>query len=215
MKKYNFVVLAIALIFNQMVYYGARIITTNREHYNWTLPIDQDIPVVQMSIIIYFGCYLFWIINYYLCSKQERNESDRFFCADFVSKIICFLLFIVLPTTNIRPVVQSNNLLYYLYQIDAPNNLFPSIHCLVSWLCWIGIRKRKDISYGYKCFSLIMAILVCISTLTTRQHVLVDVIGGIVLAEWSYWISKKIYPFYSRFITKIMSIKWIKCRHEF
>ncbi|MGN1275983.1 MAG: hypothetical protein ACI4UK_03225, partial [Floccifex sp.] len=104
MKKYNFVVLTIALIFNQMVYYGARIITTNREHYNWTLPIDQDIPVVQMSIIIYFGCYLFWIVNYYLCSKQERNESDRFFCADFVSKIICFLFFIVLPTTNIRPV---------------------------------------------------------------------------------------------------------------
>lgn len=42
-----------------------------------------------------------------------------------------------------------------LYWIDAADNLFPSIHCLVSWLCWIGVRRRRDIPYGYSFFHLL------------------------------------------------------------
>ena len=30
----------------------------------------------------------------------------------------------------------------FLYQVDAADNLFPSIHCLTSWFCYIGIRGR-------------------------------------------------------------------------
>jgi hypothetical protein len=36
-----------------------------------------------------------------------------------------------------------------------------------------------------------MAVLVCISTLTTKQHVVIDVFGGVFLAEICYWIAKK------------------------
>jgi membrane-associated phospholipid phosphatase len=34
-----------------------------------------------------------------------------------------------------------------------------------------------------------MAILICISTLTTKQHVIVDVIGGVTLAELTWQLS--------------------------
>ena len=33
---------------------------------------------------------------------------------------------------------------------------------------------------------LVWAVLICIATLTTKQHVIVDVFGGIVLAEVCY-----------------------------
>lgn len=81
-----------------------------------------------------------------------------------------------------------------------PDNLFPSIHCLVSWLCWIGLRNQKQIKTGYKIFSFLMAIAICICTLTTKQHVIVDVIAAVGLAEVSYLISKKCYRYYSKFI---------------
>ena len=53
------------------------------------------------------------------------------------------------PTTNTRPVITDgglwNQLALWLYSIDAADNLFPSIHCLVSWFCYLGIRGRKEI----------------------------------------------------------------------
>jgi membrane-associated phospholipid phosphatase len=77
----------------------------------------------------------------------------------------------------------------FLYQVDSADNLFPSIHCLTSWMCYIGIRGRKNVPLGYRIFSCLMAVAVFLSTLTTKQHVLVDVAGGVLLAEICYWIT--------------------------
>ena len=35
--------------------------------------------------------------------------------------------------------------LQMIYQADQPTRLFPSIHCLVSWFCYIGIRGRSNV----------------------------------------------------------------------
>ncbi|MBO6108331.1 MAG: phosphatase PAP2 family protein, partial [Eubacterium sp.] len=77
----------------------------------------------------------------------------------------------------------------FLYSIDEAANLFPSIHCLVSWLCFIGIRSAKNVSLFAKLFSLISAILIMISTQVLKQHYIVDMISGIALAEICYFIS--------------------------
>ena len=79
----------------------------------------------------------------------------------------------------------------WLYSIDAADNLFPSIHCLVSWFCYIGIRDRKEIPEWYKQVSLGIAVLVFISTLLTKQHVLVDVAGGVLLGTVCFMVGKK------------------------
>lgn len=84
------------------------------------------------------------------------------------------------------------DLMRFLYQIDAADNLFPSIHCLVSWLCWIGVRRRLDLPAIYRHFSLAAAVAVCISTMTTRQHVLADVFGGVFLAEFCYFLAGRL-----------------------
>lgn len=96
----------------------------------------------------------------------------------------------------------------FLYNIDSADNLFPSIHCTVSWLCWVGIRKSKNITLVYRYFSLIFAILVCISTLTTRQHVIADDISGILIAEFAYFVCAypKMRKAYSAVISKLTGI---------
>ena len=50
-----------------------------------------------------------------------------------------------------------------------------------------------------------MAVAVCISTLTTYQHVIVDVIGGVLLAELAYHITanRKIADLYWQFIKSV------------
>ena len=83
-------------------------------------------------------------------------------------------------------------LMRLLYRIDEADNLFPSIHCLVSWICYIGIRGNKKVPLAFRVFSCIMALAVCISTLTTKQHVIYDVVAGIALAEAGYFILGRI-----------------------
>lgn len=187
--------LGLTLLWNGGVYYGARLLTGARLHHDMTTALDERIPFLPWTISIYWGCYLFWCVNYCLCAVQAREERERFFCADLLAKGFCFLLFMAFPTTNIRPAIVGTgiweNLMRLLYRIDAADNLFPSIHCLVSWLCWIGVRKRQNIPRWYRGFSLIAAMAVCLSTLTTKQHVLADVFGGIGLAEVCYALTKQ------------------------
>lgn len=186
-------VLAGAILFNQLSYNCSRLIASSWHHYNITLPIDLKIPFIPWTVVIYFGCYFFWAVNYYIAACQQKNDRERFFCADALSKMICFAVFVAFPTTNVRPAVADNNVfdsvMKILYSIDTPDNLLPSIHCLNSWLCWIAVRKRSDVSLSYKIFSLVFAVLVCISTLATKQHVILDVFAGVLLAELCYLIA--------------------------
>lgn len=195
-KKYKIIPLVIALIFNTIAYNGTRIITTSKYHYDITSPIDNLIPVIPATIIIYLGCYLYWIVNYVIGAGQEDDEAYKFLSADLFAKLICMVIFIAFPTTNTRPVLEDEGFfteaLKMLYQIDAADNLFPSIHCLTSWFCLIAVRKNPNVKTVYKIISVIITVAICVSTLTTRQHVIVDVAGGIALAEFSYLIVDKI-----------------------
>ena len=155
--------------------------------------VDAKIPLIPAFILVYFGCYIFWVINYLLISLREEEIKYRFFTADLYARIICFLFFVFYPTTNVRPELVGNGIfvqgMRFLYQIDKPVNLFPSIHCMASWFCCIGIRRDKKIPVWYKIVSVMIAVLVFVSTLVTKQHVIVDVIGGVVVAELTWFVS--------------------------
>lgn len=207
--------LIICVTFNMLVYEGSRMISTGKSdgYYNLTTPLDELIPVVPWWTVIYFGCYIFWICNYIMISRIGKAHCYRFLLADFMGKCICALFFIFFPTTNIRPVLEDggifNQLLNFLYSIDAADNLFPSIHCLVSWYCYAGLRRSDKVKKSYKRLSLVFVILICISTLTTKQHVIVDVAAGIALAEitWQIALHTKGYKVYSLFEKKPKKVK--------
>ena len=181
--------LLFAAAFNVLVYSGSKLVSAGWHHYNPTTVLDGYIPFIPQFLVIYLGCYLFWIINYILIACQKKEDCYRFFTADFLSRVFCLVFFLAFPTTNQRPVLPDtgfwNQAVRLLYAADTPVNLFPSIHCLVSWFCYIGIRKNPRIPLWYRRTSCVMAILVFISTLVTRQHVIVDVAGAVILAELS------------------------------
>lgn len=175
---------------NYLAYYVTRVFTTGWYHRDLSFPMEDKIPFLPWTILVYWGCYLFWITNYVIAARQEKEKAYRYFCADFVAKLVCMFFFLVLPTTNVRPVVQGTGiferLMRLLYEVDAADNLFPSIHCLTSWFCFVAVRRNERIPVCYRWISLGIAVAICISTLTTKQHVIIDVIGGVALAEGSY-----------------------------
>ena len=191
---YGFFSLVFSFVFNCLVYSGSRAVAGSWYHHNIESNLDLRLPFLPQFLIIYFGCYIFWAANYILAARQDREEVYRFFTADFISRCVCLMIFLAYPTTNTRPVIEGSGfwdlLTGWLYSIDAADNLFPSIHCLVSWFCFLAVKGQKKIPIWYKAVSFILAVLVFLSTLFTKQHVIVDVAGGIFLAQGCFWIGK-------------------------
>ena len=191
---YGFFPLVFSFVFNCLVYSGSRAVAGSWYHHNIESNLDLRLSFLPQFLIIYFGCYIFWAANYILAARQDREEVYRFFTADFISRCVCLVIFLAYPTTNTRPVIEGSGfwdlLAGWLYSIDAADNLFPSIHCLVSWFCFLAVKGQKKIPIWYKAVSFILAVLVFLSTLFTKQHVIVDVAGGIFLAQGCFWIGK-------------------------
>ena len=92
-----------------------------------------------------------------------------------------------------------------LYRADTDTNVFPSIHVFNSVAIHFGIsrsyyfrnvdntaivkndKKRKAIKI-IRLSSLILCILICISTLTLKQHSFLDFAGGCVLFTFYYTV---------------------------
>lgn len=185
-----------AVIFNFIIYNGARMLASGFEHHTLLTTMDNQIPLVSWSIWIYWGCYLFWVINYYMGTRYDKGNGCRFIGAHYIGETICFVFFVLFPTIMVRPEITGNSISDWIikltYQQDEANNLFPSIHCFASWLCWIGVRKNSFIPKSYRMVSLVIAVSVCVSTLTVKQHVIADVPAGIILAEVSYLLSLRL-----------------------
>ena len=206
---------------NMLVYSGTMVLCADWHHHDLTTALDRAVPLVSEWMYIYFGCYLFWIANYILVARINRDNPEtfyRFVMTDMLSRVVCGIFFMAFPTTNIRPEVTgegfSSWLLRFLYHVDQPTNLFPSIHCLVSWLCYTGIRGRKEVPAWYRAFSCIFALLVVLSTQFTKQHYIADAVAGIALAEILFQINRRTswYQMVLRFFTWVNDklFVWLK-----
>lgn len=115
--------------------------------------------------------------------------------SEVIGKLTCVLIFILLPTTIIRPEVTGTGLtdamVSWIYGADQPDNLLPSIHCMESWIVARGLMKTK----APKTAKLLMWCftgLVCLSVVFVKQHIVLDIPCGILVAELAILISDKL-----------------------
>ena len=209
LPSYAILPLISGLLYNCLVYWGSNMLCKNLPHYDFTMAFDRMVPFIPEFVSFYLLAYVFWVVNYILIGRGGKELLYRFVTADLMSRTVCLIFFVLMPTTNIRPELDGNSiwiqLVAWLYKADQPTNLFPSIHCLVSWFCVVGLRGRKEIPVWYKCYSVIFALLICISTQTLKQHYIIDLIGGVVLAEVTFWISNhcNLYCYVQQFFEKV------------
>ena len=80
---YGLFPLVFSFVFNCLVYSGSRAIAGGWYHHNIESSLDLRLPFVPQFLIVYFGCYIFWAVNYILVARQEREQVYRFFTARF------------------------------------------------------------------------------------------------------------------------------------
>lgn len=185
--------LLLAAVSQCAVFWGAKAITAGWYHYDMTTALDRALPFLPWTSVIYVGAFLFWAVNYILVLRLGEESGFRLLAADLLGKAVCLAVFLLLPAANVRPEIPADAplgwLLGLVYALDTPEALFPSMHCFSSWLCWTAVRGRRDIPAWYRVFSLIFALAVAVSTLTTRQHVLADAAAGLALGELSWQLA--------------------------
>ena len=186
------------LAVNCLIYWGSSALTAGRYHYDFTTAFDRAVPLLPVFVWFYILAFPFWAAGYMLAARRGKDQFYRFVATDLTIHFICFICFILIPTTNIRPEIAGNTIsekiLLLVYSLDggsSPSNLFPSIHCYVSWMCWRGVAGSEKVPKWYQKFSLVFAVLVIISTQVLKQHYIVDAIAALVLVEgfWRFYQS--------------------------
>ena len=195
---YSILPIAAMLGMNMVAYMGTRIFTTGRYHYNIESPLDRMLPLVPFFVVFYVLAFAQWITGYLLIGREKKEYCYRFFLGEIIAKAICLVIFLVFPTTLNRPEITGNGiferLLAFIYSVDAADNLFPSIHCLESWMCWRGCRKltQTRLPGWFSGANLVRTLLVFASTVLCKQHVLIDIAGGVAVVEIGLFLAPKI-----------------------
>jgi len=178
----------LVVLFNMTIYYLLPIILTdNIKRYDLSLTIDKKLPFVPFFLLFYVLAYLQWIGSYVYHCRESRQLCYRMTMADMIAKFLCMLCFIFLPTQIVRPEIMGNGIFemgtQFIYDVDKPINLFPSIHCLESWICFRTSLMMKKKNLYYITAQGIFSLLVFASSVLIKQHFVIDIPAGILAVE--------------------------------
>lgn len=210
--SYAFIPLILVVLMNSIVYHGAQLLSKGMIHHSLALKIDSIIPFWPIFILFYVLAFGQWMIGYIIISRENKESCYKILSAELVAKLICFVIFVLFPTTIVRPEITGHSLIdsfmKLIYFCDEPVNLFPSIHCLESYLCFRGSIPLKKVPKWYKWLQFIFSIFVFASTVLIKQHVVLDIIGGIIVAEIGLFIA-------NHFCTEFIFLKIEKLLQRF
>ena len=155
--------------------------------------LDDLIPFCKYAAIPYFAWFP-WIpfTLFFLLWKAPREDFWRLCLPLFTGMTLSLLFCAIVPNgTDLRPAYIYGNDIFTrtvraLWRTDTPTNVFPSIHVFNSVTLALAyhhcarLRGRKwlwvRVSADLLCVSIIL------STMLLKQHSVIDVMGGIILA---------------------------------
>lgn len=149
---------------------------------------DRMIPFVPEMVIIYLSVYLFWLPPI-LSKNVSLGHFWKIMVAITLAFIATFLGHLLIPSSYPRPQISdvvaetdwANFIIKrFLHWADPPNNTFPSSHVVTAMILMVMTRKRFKLwLYAMYC---LWGIAIIISTLTVKQHYVVDVASAILVA---------------------------------
>ena len=190
MKKLELkpIIISISLVVFQSILYALSKVINGSNATLIGSHIDSLIPFNTLAIVPYCIWYfLIFIIPYYYY-KKDKELISIYIVSYVLITIIANIIFIVCPTTVNRPTVSGNDIFSIMTKIvffvdNEPLNCFPSLHCAISFLWIIYTLSMKNSNKYFKLFITIISILIIISTLFIKQHVFIDMIGGICITS--------------------------------
>jgi len=206
--KHNKDLIALAfLALNNISYFGTHLFDIERIVVE--CPLDSKIPLIEGFILPYVIWYVsvpaYVCFALYLCHKDKKYNEDYYRYIIFVlgGVFVTLVCFWAIPTTiNFRPKTVEGNTIFtwmlnIIYSADKPINVFPSGHCYAAMSCAIGMMKHKFFKgkkyrLCFDAFHVILAVLICLSTVFIKQHSILDFFASLILIFIMYPIAYKV-----------------------
>lgn len=138
--------------------------------------------------IAYFSFYIYYVLIPLLARTEVQKKCAIVFSQRlFVVTLPVFLVFLLLPVeVDLRSEVAGDDilttLLSLIHGVDQPYNAWPSLHVGHSLCVVLSVPLVYNLNKFSHATLWIAWLLLSISTMTTQQHYLFDVITGILFA---------------------------------
>lgn len=154
---------------------------------------DIMLPFIPETVWIYLS-YVGMLFTTWWWSTQGPG-CTRMFWAIVLSSVIATIYFLFFPTQIPRITLNAVDAdpatraaWAFLLAADKPTNCFPSLHVAEATLAAIGLARASP---RWAPWGTVWAAAIILTTMTTRQHVLIDVLGGLGLALICWWLVEK------------------------
>jgi membrane-associated phospholipid phosphatase len=158
-----------------------------------TMAIDRRIPLVPGFVWPYEACYLFPFAPLFLA--EDWHRFNRGVLAALLANVLAFAVYLALPIAFAMPRLghtAAERVLAMEYALDfhPGANKLPSMHVAFAWITGLTCRGRLGTGGRGKALDAGLfgcALLLSIATAFVKQHLLVDVVAGVVwaFAAWS------------------------------
>jgi membrane-associated phospholipid phosphatase len=157
--------------------------------YDGAIWLDSVLPLVPFFIVFYMLGYLFVFSPCFtLKNKVDFYWGTAIF---FLILSISFLIFKHFPVVMEKTIATSSDgfsqLTQFQQKADTKFNNFPSLHVSLNLFAFfIFTHNTKKLFWAV----LPLPILIIASTLLVKQHLIIDVVGGVTLALLAYQLFK-------------------------
>ncbi len=148
--------------------------------------LDSYIPFCEYFLIPYLFWFVFLAGIHLYTLLFDIDSFRRLMWFLIISFSLTTLVYIVFPNCQALrpPVFERDNIftrfLTGLYQFDTNTNVCPSLHVIGSVAVVVGAWDSKHLNTaGWRCFFVISAFFISISTVFLKQHSIVDVVMAI------------------------------------
>lgn len=157
--------------------------------------LDRMISFQPQAMPLYVSLWVYVSLPPALLAA--RHELYRYGTAMAGTCLIGLLVFFFWPTAV--PAADIDWSRYpgvdFLKNVDAAGNAFPSLHVATAFFSgiWLDHLLRRFGAPGWsRLFNWLWCIGIVYSTLATRQHVAVDMWGGLILGGVAAWLSLRL-----------------------
>lgn len=170
----------------------------NRNYHIVYSKLDDYIPFYKPAILMYSSWFLMLVIPFvYLLKRKSYDNMYNIIIPMFLAMYISLIIYVIYPTAlDIRVTdITGNDICSWIIRkiqgIDAPNNVCPSIHVSTTVIIYNQFRKILKDNKKSKAFFLLWSVGICISTMLVKQHSIIDVVCGIILAHAILFVFNK------------------------
>ncbi|GAA5213179.1 hypothetical protein GCM10025776_00810 [Corallincola platygyrae] len=172
-------------IYFEMGYFWAKKHAAGTVIYDFATPLDQWLPQIPLFIIFYMLGYLFVFSPCFTLKKKAEFYWGT--ACFFLILTISFAIFKLFPVAMDKTIAMGTDGLSTLTRFQQENdtkyNNFPSLHVSLNLFAFLVFARHHRTFFWQM---LPIPCLIIASTVLVKQHLVLDLVGGVMMALSAY-----------------------------